>query len=497
MTEILTESFCERCGTRYTFETARPQNSRISRAKTLTKGLRNYVLSDDSFSEAMADARGEEELAATVVQLDAFHKTFNFCLSCRQYTCGNCWNVEEGRCLSCAPLPGSEQVEDLEPGASEAIAGRLAAIAAPPAGIEDDLQSIGIAAWPAVDLPSAEPEAPAEAPEAPAALGAPAPTLEAPAAAEPAAGALAAPAEAEPAAPAGAAAAGSTPAVAQPAAEPAEAPHPALQGLKPGESLEDAIAAYEAAHADVAAAPVGEPEQAPVEAAGSALAAATAAVAPEAPLEAPAPGAIPAEPEPAPAAAVVEAAPAAPASAAPAPPETEAAAEPPAPLAPPTPRVVEPVAPPAAPERVAATAAQAEPAPAGPAPEPAHPEPVAATAAQAEPVAPAAPDTFAPGWLTVAPDDGSAPAWPERRRWPTPTRKVDSATLAGRKLLPSSNAAAMWAASAREVVEAGPLGGPGSPSSQETAATAQPCVGCGLSLSANARFCRRCGARQG
>jgi ribosomal protein L40E len=27
--------------------------------------------------------------------------------------------------------------------------------------------------------------------------------------------------------------------------------------------------------------------------------------------------------------------------------------------------------------------------------------------------------------------------------------------------------------------------------------TAQPCVSCGLSLSANARFCRRCGTRQG
>ena len=56
----------------------------------------------------MADARGEEELAATAHQLDAFHKTFNFCLTCRQYTCGECWNVTEGRCLTCAPIEGLE-----------------------------------------------------------------------------------------------------------------------------------------------------------------------------------------------------------------------------------------------------------------------------------------------------------------------------------------------------------------------------------------------------
>ncbi|MEO5965738.1 MAG: hypothetical protein ABIR11_09760, partial [Candidatus Limnocylindrales bacterium] len=106
MTEILTESFCERCGTRYTFESAAPRRSRIGRVRTLSKGMRNFVMSDDSsFSEAMAEARSEEEIAATAHQLDAFHQTFNFCLTCRQYTCGDCWNVAEGRCLTCAPLP--------------------------------------------------------------------------------------------------------------------------------------------------------------------------------------------------------------------------------------------------------------------------------------------------------------------------------------------------------------------------------------------------------
>ena len=38
MTEILTESFCERCGTRYTFESAAPRRSRIGKVRTLSKG---------------------------------------------------------------------------------------------------------------------------------------------------------------------------------------------------------------------------------------------------------------------------------------------------------------------------------------------------------------------------------------------------------------------------------------------------------------------------
>ena len=52
----------------------------------------------------MVTAIGERR----VEQLDAFHKTFNFCMSCRQYTCSNCWNEPEGRCLTCAPHLGRE-----------------------------------------------------------------------------------------------------------------------------------------------------------------------------------------------------------------------------------------------------------------------------------------------------------------------------------------------------------------------------------------------------
>ena len=108
MTEILTESFCERCGTRYTFESARPR-LRLSGVKVATRGLKNFVLSDGlAMDEAMAAARSETERELTAYQLDAFHKTFNFCMQCRQYTCANCWNEAEARCLTCAPHLGRE-----------------------------------------------------------------------------------------------------------------------------------------------------------------------------------------------------------------------------------------------------------------------------------------------------------------------------------------------------------------------------------------------------
>jgi hypothetical protein len=108
MTEILTESFCERCGTRYTFDTARPRK-RLKSMKVLSRGLKNFVLTDGtSMDEAMAVARSDSDRDQTTLQLDAFHKTFNFCMSCRQYTCPNCWNETDARCLTCAPAVGGE-----------------------------------------------------------------------------------------------------------------------------------------------------------------------------------------------------------------------------------------------------------------------------------------------------------------------------------------------------------------------------------------------------
>ena len=251
MTEILTESFCERCGTRYTFESAAPRKSRLGRVKVLSRGVRNFVMSDESsLSEAMAQARGEDELAATTQQLDAFHKTFNFCLTCRQYTCGDCWNTIEGRCLTCAPDP------ELEARAALIDMSPVVAATADTNGhdieVPDDHE-----AWPEMDLPAdrlarlfddepSEPEAVAAAQAEPepidaaarvdAAAGADATAAEGPAAAVPAEGAgLATPADA--AVPAD---------VSQPIDATDDVTVPDLDGMIPGQTLDEAVAAYEA-----------------------------------------------------------------------------------------------------------------------------------------------------------------------------------------------------------------------------------------------------------
>jgi len=153
MPEILTESFCERCGTRYTFESAAPTKAKkLGRFKTLSKGLKNYVLSDDtSMDEAMAAARSDEERELTAQQLDAFHATFNFCMSCRQYTCGNCWNDIEGRCLTCAPRFGQE----ILPTPFPTFATDFTTLAAAPAPEPEPEPQRVEESWPTADLPVA------------------------------------------------------------------------------------------------------------------------------------------------------------------------------------------------------------------------------------------------------------------------------------------------------------------------------------------------------
>ena len=49
--------------------------------RVLSRGLKNFVLADNtSLDEAMAAARSDKERESTSHQLDAFHKTFNFCM---------------------------------------------------------------------------------------------------------------------------------------------------------------------------------------------------------------------------------------------------------------------------------------------------------------------------------------------------------------------------------------------------------------------------------
>jgi hypothetical protein len=78
-------------------------------------------------------------------------------------------------------------------------------------------------------------------------------------------------------------------------------------------------------------------------------------------------------------------------------------------------------------------------------------------------------------------------------QWPVRADQEESpamALLANRARGSSSDA--LWAASAQEV-----LARPGNAPVTATVSGVQPCSSCGLSLSATARFCRRCGTRQG
>jgi hypothetical protein len=527
MPEILTESFCERCGTRYTFESVAPRKTKkLGQFKTLGKGMKNWVMSDDSsLDEAMAAARSDEEREATAQQLDAFHATFNFCMSCRQYTCGNCWNTAEGRCLSCAPHLGHEILQAPFPDAEPFQ----------PAGLEAE-------AWPEIDLSGVaatgaslgiEGLAPANAahhdhdngvtdtngavPEAvpefdPAARlaflageePAPAPAEELPieAVEEPVVAESAALPEDEAVAEPVEEAIESTSIAAfdgrfvPPIDEPLGGLPPDVDGraaagaartadllarFRPGQNIDAELAAFEA---ELEAAEVNQ----------EASEAAVAEPAPAWPEEATTPGftldlgwpdaAAPVEPEP-------------------------LAAEP------------EPIA--AEPEPVAAVAAEPEPEPfvaepepepfvAEPEPEPfvAEPEPVAAepepVAAEPEPApAPVREDRIEqPTWRIFAPDPAAAPPvlpadspaapgatpiqasaepqWPAR---PDIDESPSMALLANRARSSSDD---MWAASAREVM---------SPVGAAAPAGIQPCSNCGLSLSSTARFCRRCGSRQG
>ncbi|MGD0122729.1 MAG: hypothetical protein ABSC46_09245 [Candidatus Limnocylindrales bacterium] len=107
----LTDSFCERCGARYAFVANAPKGLSLKGARVLARGLKNFVFTDgQSISDAMELARNEDDHEASTRIAEAFHRTFNFCMSCRQYACERCWNETAGACLSCSPAPEAEVV---------------------------------------------------------------------------------------------------------------------------------------------------------------------------------------------------------------------------------------------------------------------------------------------------------------------------------------------------------------------------------------------------
>jgi hypothetical protein len=156
MAEALTESFCERCGTRYEF-TAPTRLNPLRKTRGLVTGLKNYIMSQDALSDSVSDAMRSEEEELAAAHLEAFHSAFNFCIDCRQYTCTNCWNDGAGRCRSCAPVPGTDDLlERFE--ASFAAGHHPAEATAPLAELEGSEigRRLGIDAWPSSDLPLAE-----------------------------------------------------------------------------------------------------------------------------------------------------------------------------------------------------------------------------------------------------------------------------------------------------------------------------------------------------
>jgi ribosomal protein L40E len=445
MAEVVTESFCERCGTRYTFEATAPHRRGTGRIRTLTRGVRNFVANDDaSFAEAMAAAREDDTRSASSQQLDAFHLTFNFCMTCRQYTCGNCWNSGVGECLSCAPdlslevlpaafpdlavVPPDTQAstfpEPAHPNVAASAwptsdrrpvpeAARIGAAGLPAAEPIDETEDDAAAPETAIELSPLELSAiqsaltrhvgrPDHGPAAPAKRDEPA-GLEA--AVIPHAAVEAGPIVAQP---------GGTP---EPVAGARTETRRLLQRFRPRRERATPVATSTASTGPAVAAVAVEP--------------AVAAVAVE------------------PAVAVDELAGA------------------------------DPEPPPVAPEPGTAEA-------------PPEPPPAAAPAFQRPDVA------VQPTWRMVAPD-GAPPGEPQSAppAWATPgsvTRResdaIPSASWAARVATARPFESPVWAASSRDVLgaeapgAAGPVG-------------IQSCVSCGLSLSANARFCRRCGTRQG
>jgi hypothetical protein len=406
LTETLTESFCERCGTRYEFRAPTRLNP-LRKTAGFIGGLKNWVTSQDDMSDAMRDAMRQQEESLASAQLEAFHESFNFCITCRQYTCVNCWNDGAGRCRTCEPIPGTDDLAErlaasVAGNGASSPAGDMATAVAGPAMAGDELQRrLGPDAWPSSDLsvaPASNGHAKIPWPD--------------------------------------------TDAVGPTSARPEPEPEPVVAEVEPEPEPEPVVAEVEP-----------EPEPAPPPQ--------VAAWEEDAPYDLVEPEPVVAEVEPEPEPVVAEAPP----EPEPVVAEVEPEPEPAAPEPEPTPR--RPVAPIS--ETILRFRPREAPAEDRQAAEQASPE-VAARRAQLDRLglddtAPGAVEPVRPAVLPYR-SRGSAPA---------------AGDLAARATRAGSG---FWEASAREVAGAAAHIG------------VQSCGQCGLSLSANARFCRRCGTRQ-
>ncbi|HEX6473792.1 MAG TPA: hypothetical protein VF114_01735 [Candidatus Limnocylindria bacterium] len=152
MPEALTESFCERCGTRYEF-TAPTELNRMAKTRGLISGLKNYIMSQDALGDAVGDAMRTEEESLAAQQLEAFHESFNFCINCRQYTCLNCWNDDAGRCRTCVPVAGTDDLLERFEHSFHAQHPEIAAAAAQAEMEQAEInRRLGLEHWPSEDL---------------------------------------------------------------------------------------------------------------------------------------------------------------------------------------------------------------------------------------------------------------------------------------------------------------------------------------------------------
>ena len=86
-------------------------------------------------------------------------------------------------------------------------------------------------------------------------------------------------------------------------------------------------------------------------------------------------------------------------------------------------------------------------------------------------------------------DTTTEPAWPAKPEWPPLATPSATLPFLGRPAARLGGPDALWAETAHEMVAP--------PTPVRAVGGVQPCISCGLSLSATARFCRRCGTSQG
>ncbi len=113
---------------------------------------------------------------------------------------------------------------------------------------------------------------------------------------------------------------------------------------------------------------------------------------------------------------------------------------------------------------------------------PAWPTPLRPPLSDSAPIPPAV-SPFPPAQVPGPP---VVPQWPAPLRPDLDVSSTPFWASGGSGIDPGAD---VWSASAREVA--------GVPGQAVSAVGVQSCVSCGLSLSATARFCRRCGSRQG